>query len=108
MITLTDEIKAIDNKIKANEAQYNLDREAAKISALSSGKLDKFEYLTGKDLGYKSGSLEQAKSEYSPLGQVFNKGLEKDDKKDGVLKKLEQLKNKTESKRKRLEIETKN
>ena len=108
MITLADKIKAIDSKIKANEAQYNLDREAAKISALSSGKLDKFQYLTGKDLGYKSGSLEQAKFEYSPLGQVFNKGLEKDDKKDGVLKKLEQLKNKTECKRKRLEIETKN
>ena len=56
-----------------------LDREAAKISALSSKELDKYEYLTGEDLGYKPGVVEQAKSDYSPLGKVFNKGLDKDD-----------------------------
>ena len=62
--------------------------------------MDKYEYLTGKDVGYKPGVVEQAKFEYLPLGKVFNKGLEKEDKKDGVLKilkvimkrKLKQLK----------------
>ena len=44
-------------------------------------KLDKYEYLNGEDLGYKAGVVEQAKFEYSPLGKVFNKGLEKEDKK---------------------------
>ena len=44
-----------------NEAQYDLDREAAKISALSSNNLDKYEYLTGEDLGIKSSTVEKAK-----------------------------------------------
>ena len=64
-----------------NEAQYNLDRKAAKISALSSNNLDKYEYLTGEDLGLKPSIVEQAKLEYSPLGKIFNKGLDKNDKK---------------------------
>ena len=52
-MTLTDELKILDDKIKANQAKYDLDREAAKISALSSKELDKYEYLNGEDLGYK-------------------------------------------------------
>ena len=52
-MTLTDKLKILDDKIKANQAQYDLDREAAKISAFSSGELEKYEYLTGDDLGYK-------------------------------------------------------
>ena len=52
-MTVTDLFKIIDNKIKANQAQYDLDRLAAKISAYCSGDLRKYEYLTGKDLGYK-------------------------------------------------------
>ena len=51
-MTLTEQVKILDDKIKANKAQYDLDREAAKISALSSGELEKYEYLTGEDLGY--------------------------------------------------------
>ena len=51
-------------------------RQNAEISALSSGELDKYEYLTGKDLEYKPDPIQKAKLEYSPLGQVFNKGLE--------------------------------
>ena len=47
---LTEQVKILDGKIKANKAQYKLDREAAKISALSSGELKKNEYLTGEDL----------------------------------------------------------
>ena len=50
-ITLTDEIKILHDKTKANQAQYDLDREAAKISALLSKERDKYEYLTGEDLG---------------------------------------------------------
>ena len=46
-MTVTDQLKIINNKIKANQAQYNLDRLAAKISAYSSGDLRKYEYLTG-------------------------------------------------------------
>ena len=50
-MTLTDEYEILDDKINANQAQYDLYREAAKMSSLSTGKLDKCEYLTGKDLG---------------------------------------------------------
>ena len=57
-----------------NEAQCNLDRKAAKISALSSNKLDKYKYLTGEDLGLKPSIIEQTKFEYSPLGKVSIKG----------------------------------
>ena len=57
-MTLTDEIKILEDKIKANQDQYNLHREAAKITALSSKEWDKYEYLTGEDLGYKPGVIE--------------------------------------------------
>ena len=53
-----------------NEAQYDLDRKAAKISALSSNNLDKYGYLTGEDLGLRPSTIEQTKFEYSPL--TFN------------------------------------
>ena len=79
-----------------NEAKYDLDRKAAKISALSSNNLDKYEYLTGEDLGLKPSTVEQAKFEYSPLGKIFNKGLSKDDKKEGLFKRLENIKDKNE------------
>ena len=64
-----------------NEAQYDLDRKAAKISALSSNNLNKYEYLSGEDLGLKPSTAEQAKFEDSLLGKIFNKRLSKDDKK---------------------------
>ena len=80
-MTLTDELKIIDDKIKTNQAQYDVDTEAAKISALSSGGLEKYEYLSGEDLAYKAGVVEKANFEYSPLSKVFNKGLD-DKKKD--------------------------
>ena len=62
-----------------NEAQYDLDRKTAEISALSSNNLDKYEYLTGEVLGLKPSTIEQAKFEYSPLGKLFNEGLSEDD-----------------------------
>ena len=95
-MTLTDELKILDNKIKANQAQCNLDRKAAKIFALSSKESDK--YLTGEDLGYTPGVTEQAKFEYSPLGKVFNKGLDGKDRKEGLLKRLKNLEGKNKLK----------
>ena len=73
-MTKSDQIKILNNKIKANNAKYTLDRLNAEISAYSGGNLDKYEFLTKQDLGYKPDALEQAKFEYSPLGEVFNDG----------------------------------
>ena len=74
-----------------NEVQYDSDRKAAKISALSSNDLDKYEYLTGEDLGLKPSIVEQAKFEYSQLGKIFSKGLDKVDKKEGLFKRLKNI-----------------
>ena len=67
-----------------------------KISALSSGKLDQYECLPGEDLGYRPDVLEKANFEYSPLGQIFNKGLDKDEKNEGLLKRLKNIEDKTD------------
>ena len=92
-MTITNQIKILDRKILQNEAQYDLDRKAAKISALSSNNLEKYEYLTGEDLGLKPSTTEQAKFEYSPLGKIFNKVLDKDDQKDGLFQRLKNIEN---------------
>ena len=63
---------------------------------MSSNNLDKYEYLTGEDLGLKPSTVEQAKFEYSPLGKIFNKGLDKDDKKEGLFKRLKNIEDKNE------------
>ena len=91
-MTVTDQIKILNRTIKQNESQYDLDTGAAKISALSSNILDKYELLTG----VKPSTVEQAKFEYSPLGKIFNKGLSEDDKKEGLFKRLENIKDKNE------------
>ena len=80
-MTIKEQIKILYDKTRSNQAQFDLDRQNAKILALISGELEKYEYLTGEDLGYKPDIVQKAKFEYSPLGQVFNKGLEKDEKK---------------------------
>ena len=95
-ITVTDYIKILDKKIKQNETQYDLDRKAPEISVFSSTNLDKYEYLAGKDLSLTPSTIEQAKFEYSPLGKVFNKGLNKDDQKDGLIKRLKNIEDKNE------------
>ena len=95
-MTITDQIKILNKKIIQNEVQYDLDRKAAKISALSSNNLDKYEYLTGEDLGLKPSTIEQARFEDSPLGKIFNKGLDKDDKKEGLFKRLKNIEDKNE------------
>ena len=95
-MTITDQIKILNKKIMRNEAQYDLDRKAAKISALFSNNLDKYEYLTGEDLGLKPSTVEQAKFEYSALGKIFNKGLNENDKKEGFFKRLKNIEDKNE------------
>ena len=93
-MTITDQIKILNRKIKQNESQYDLDKKAAKISALSSNNLDKYELLTGEDLNLKPSTVEQTKFEYFPLGKIFNKGLSEEDKKEGLFKRLENIKDK--------------
>ena len=63
----------------------------AEISAYSSDNLPKYEYLTKKDLGYKPDAFEQAKFEYSPLGEVFTDGLDKSDRNERLLKRLKNI-----------------
>ena len=85
-MTLTEQVKILVGKIRANKAQYELDTEAAKISALSSKDLEKYEYLTSEDLGYKPDVVQRAKFAYSPLGEAFNKPFKKDGKNKKVIK----------------------
>ena len=106
-MTVTDQIKILNGKIKQNEAQYDLDRKAAEVSALSSNNLDRYEYLTGEDLNLKLSTVEQANFEYSPLGKVFNKGLSEEDKKEGILKRLENIEDKNEKQLKAIEDQEK-
>ena len=63
---------------------------------MSSKYLDKYEYLTGEDLGLKPSTVEKAKFEYSPLGKISNKGLSEEDKKEGLLKKLKNIEDRNE------------
>ena len=64
-----------EDQIKDEKLQYDINREAANISALSSGKIDKFEYLTGEEIlpSNQEQIIEQAKFTYSPLGKAFEK-----------------------------------
>ena len=96
-MTVKDQLEILDNKIRQKKADYDLYRKNAKISALSSGKLDKYEYLTGEDLGYRPDPVQKAKFEYSPLGQVFNKGLTTDEKSESLLKRLKNIEDKNDN-----------
>ena len=75
-INVSEKIKRIDNKIEQNKARYNLDRQTAKISAISSGNI-KYEFLTGKDVLPGKDLLEKAAAlkrfGYSPLGKELKK-----------------------------------
>ena len=86
-MTIEEQIKILDDIIRQNKADYDLYRRNAKISALSSGKLDKYEYLTG----------ESKRFEYSSLGQVVNKGLDVNEKQEGLLKRLKNIEYKTDN-----------
>ena len=87
-MTLADKNKTFDDKIKANQTQYDLGREVANISALLSKDLEKYYYLTSNDLKCTPGAVEQTNFEYSPLGKILNKGLGENDKKGEILKRL--------------------
>ena len=76
-MTNSNQIKILNNKIKVNNAQYDINRLNAEISAFSEGDLDKYEFLTRKDLKYKPNELDKAKLEFTALGKAFNQGLDK-------------------------------
>ena len=65
----------IDGQIRDEQLQYDINREPAKISTLSSGKIRKYEYLSGEDIlpSNQQQLIEQAKLTYSPLGKAFEK-----------------------------------
>ena len=67
----------LEDQIRDEKLQYDSNREAAKISALSSGKTDKYEYLTGEEIlpSNQQQIIEQAKFTYSPLGKAFEKQI---------------------------------
>ena len=61
---------------------------------MPSNNLDKYESLTGGGLGFKPSAVELARFQYSPLGNIFDKGLKEEDKKEGIFKRLENIKDK--------------
>ena len=93
-MTHKEQNKILDDKIKANNAQYDLDRMNVERSAYSSGDLPKYEYLTKKDLRCKPDAFEQAKLVYSPLGKIVTDGLDKSDKNEGLLKRFKNIEDK--------------
>ena len=93
-MTRKDQIKILDNKIKSNINQYYIDRLIPEISAFSDGDLNKYEFLTRKDLNYKPNALDKARFEFSPLGRAFNEGLDKtvtNYQEEGVIKLLKDI-----------------
>ena len=77
MFLTYNKIMAINDQIRDEKLQYDINREAAKISALSSGKIHKYEYLTGEDIlpSNQQQIIEQAKFTYYPLGKAFEKQI---------------------------------
>ena len=93
-MTRKEQNKILDAKIESNVNQYKLDRLNAEISAFSSGDLNKYEFLTRKDLKYKPNALDKARFEFSPLGKTFSTGLDKNVqgyKEEGVIKLLKDI-----------------
>ena len=91
--------KILDAKIESHVNQYKVDRLNAEISAFSSGDLNKYEFLTRKDLKYKPNALDKARFEFSPLGQTFSTGLDKTDQNyqgEGVIKLLRDIRDSLE------------
>ena len=88
-MTRNEQNKILDAKIESNINQYKVDRLNAEISAFSSGDLNKYDFLTRKDLKYKPNALDKARFEFSPLGQTFSMGLGKTSQgyqEEGVMK----------------------
>ena len=90
-MTRKEQNKILHAKIESNVNQYKVDRLNAEISAFSSGDLNKYEFLTRKDSKYKPNALDKARFEFSPLGQTFSTGVDKNVKnyqEEGVIKLL--------------------
>ena len=105
-MTRKDQIKILDDKIESNTNQYKVDRLNAEISAFSSGDLNKFEFLTRKDLKYKPNALDKARFESTPLGRAFNEGLDKtvaNYQEEGVIKLLKDIRDGLRNGRNRLD-----
>ena len=93
-MTRKEQIKILDNKIESNINQYKINRLNAEISAFSSDDLNKYEFLTRKDLKYKPNALDKARFEFSPLGKAFSTGLDKNVQgyqEEGVMKLLKDI-----------------
>ena len=93
-MTRKEQNKILDAKIESNVNQYKIDRMNAEISAFSSGDLNKYEFLTRKDLKYKPNALDKARFEFSPLGKTFSVGLDKTAQgyqEEGVMKLLKDI-----------------
>ena len=93
-MTRKEQNKILDDKIESNINQYKIDRLNAEISAFSSGDLNKYEFLTRKDLKYKPNALDKAKFEFSPLGKAFSTGLDitaEGYQEEGVIKILQDI-----------------
>ena len=93
---------AINDQIRDEKLRYDINREAAKISVLSSGKIHKYEYLTGEDMLPPSNQqqiTEQARFTYSPLGKAFEKQIKIIEDQGGKqVEALKDLKSKDETK----------
>ena len=76
-MTRKEKNKILDDKIEFNNNQYKLDRLNAETSAFTSGDLNKYEFLTRKDLNYKPNALDKARFEFFSLGKAFSIGLNK-------------------------------
>ena len=90
-MTRKEQNKILDDKIESNNNQYKIDRLNAEISAFSSGDLNKYEFLTRKDLNYTPNALDKVRFEFSSLGRAFNEGLDKtvaNYQEEGVIKLL--------------------
>ena len=97
----------INNQIRDEKLQYDIIREAAKMSALSSGKIDKYDYLTGKEIlpSNQQQIIEQAKFTYSSLGKAFEKQIKTiEDQGVKQIKALEDLKPKEQKKQLRVNL----
>ena len=93
-MTRKEQNKILNDKIESNINQCNVDRLNAEISAFSSGDLNKYEFLTRKDLKYKPNALNKARFEFSPLGKTFSTGLDKTVQgyqEEGVIKLLKDI-----------------
>ena len=94
-MTHKDQNKMLDDKIESNVNPYKVARLNAEISAFSSGDLNKYEFLTRKDLKYKPNALDKVRFEFSPLGKAFSVGLNKTAdgyQEEGVIKLLKDIK----------------